>query len=85
MNVALFLNARDHRVFIIGGCFLVVLFVVVFLFAIDSLPMEQTEVWMNVPWIKSLISSLMGSEMTGHLRPAGWPRLCSRIRWCWPS
>lgn len=72
MNVALFLKTlRDHRVFIIGGCFLVVLFVIVFLFAIDSLPMEQTEVWMNVPWIKSLISSLMGSEMTGAFETSG--------------
>lgn len=72
MNRALFLKTlRDHRMFIMGGSFLLVLFVVVFLFAINSLPMEHTEVWMEIPWIKSLISSLMGSEVSGIFDPSG--------------
>ncbi len=72
MNVALFIKTlRDHRFFILGGSFLMGLFVVVFMFATNSLPMEQTKVWMDVPWIKSLITSLMGSDITGVLTPSG--------------
>ncbi|GJM27211.1 MAG: hypothetical protein DHS20C16_36260 [Phycisphaerae bacterium] len=72
MNLALFNKTlRDHWIFILGGSFLMGMFVTVFLFATNSLPMEQTKVWMEVPWIKSLISSLMGSDISGALTPSG--------------
>lgn len=72
INFALFAKTlRDHRLFIIGGNLLLGTFVVVFLYAINSLPMEHTEVWFKIPWIKSLISSLMGSEISGALNPSG--------------
>lgn len=71
MNLALYIKTlRDHRLFIFGGSVLLVVFVVVFLFATNSLPMEQTKVWMEVPWIKALISSLLGSEITGEFIPS---------------
>jgi ABC-2 type transport system permease protein len=72
MNAALFAKTlRYHRFFIVGGSLLLILFVIVFLYAVSSLPMENAEVWMNIPWIKSLISSLMGSDISGLFDPSG--------------
>lgn len=72
MSLALFAKTlRDYRMFIVGGCVLLGVFMVVFLFAISSFPMEQTRVWMEVPWIKSLMTALMGSDISGTFNAGG--------------
>lgn len=63
---------RDYALFWLGAMLLVTLFVIVFNFAINSIPREQTENWLGIPWIRRLVASLAGADVLEFTKPEGW-------------
>jgi ABC-type transport system involved in multi-copper enzyme maturation permease subunit len=46
-------------------------FLILFNFAMDAIPRENAEVWMNVPWIQKFVSTLVGSDAVLLTKPEG--------------
>ncbi|OWY70461.1 hypothetical protein B7486_16920 [cyanobacterium TDX16] len=62
---------RDYALLWGGAMLLVTLFVVIFNFALNSFPREQTENWLSIPWIRRLIASLAGADVLELSKPEG--------------
>lgn len=54
---------RDYGWFAIGAMLLLLGFVVVMMFAIDSMPMDKSHVWLNLKWVRRLISAMLGADL----------------------
>lgn len=63
---------RDYALFWLGAMLLVTVFVVIFNFALNSIPREQTENWLGIPWIRRLVASLAGADVLEFTKPEGW-------------
>lgn len=62
---------RDYAPLWFGAIILITLFVVIFNFALNSMPREQMQGWLNVPWIRRLVASLAGADVLELQKPEG--------------
>lgn len=62
---------RDYRLLVLGAFLLLLAFMILFNFAIDSLNIEQRREWLNVEWIRRLITTIMGADAIDLVTPTG--------------
>ncbi|RIK63497.1 MAG: hypothetical protein DCC65_15860 [Planctomycetota bacterium] len=62
---------RDYL--LIGSAVFVVIcgFVVLFNFALDAFPRQQTQNWIEVPWVRKFIVALVGADVMELTKPEG--------------
>lgn len=72
INLALFRRTlRDYILLWAAAAILLATFLVLFNFALDSVPREQTAQWFKLPWVRSLISALVGADVAEFAKPGG--------------
>ncbi|HKQ48779.1 MAG TPA: ABC transporter permease subunit [Phycisphaerae bacterium] len=62
---------RDYFLLWVAAAILLATFLVLFNFALDSVPRDQTEQWFKLPWVRSLISALVGADVAEFTKPGG--------------
>lgn len=62
---------RDYALLWGGAAVLAATFLVLFNFALHSVPSEQTAQWFKLPWVRSLISALVGADVAEFAKPGG--------------
>lgn len=64
MNAAVIKKTfRDYRLIAGGATVLLLAFVVLFMFAVSSMPLTDVRFWNNIPWIRQLISAMLGADI----------------------
>jgi len=62
---------RDYALLAGGTVLLLVLFVVFFMFALKSMPLDQGRVIMEMPWVHNLMNALVGADILATMTPTG--------------
>ena len=64
MSAALIKKAfRDYRLLVAAAATVLLGFVIVFMFAISSMPLTTVQFWNDIPWIRKLMSAMMGADI----------------------
>ena len=63
---------RDYLPLTMGAAGLLLAFAVLFMFAVHSIPADQTRDWLKLEWIRSLIASLLGADLLESFTPTGF-------------
>lgn len=73
MNLALIKKTfRDYGLLTIGAMALLMAFMVLFMFAINSIPLEEIgRVWLQIEWLRRLIGTLIGTEVLDSISMQG--------------
>ncbi|MCG8404378.1 MAG: ABC transporter permease [Phycisphaerales bacterium] len=73
MNSALIKKTfRDYLLLTLGATVLLMAFMILFMFAINSMPLEEIgKVWLRVDWMRRLIGSLIGSDVLDSVTMQG--------------
>jgi ABC-2 type transport system permease protein len=64
-------TVRDYFLLWAAAAILLATFLVLFNFALNSVPREQTAQWFRLPWVRSLISALVGADVADFAKPGG--------------
>lgn len=62
---------RDYLPIWAAAAILIAGFVVLFNFAMQAIPRQQTEVWLEIPWIRRFFVALAGADALELTRPEG--------------
>ncbi len=62
---------RDYALLWAGAAVLAATFLVLFNFAMNSVPQEQISQWFKLSWVRSLISALVGADVAEFAKPGG--------------
>jgi len=64
MNAPLVIKTfRDYRLLAVGAAAVLLGFVILFMFAVSSMPLADVKFWNDIPWIRKLISAMMGADV----------------------
>lgn len=62
---------RDYRLLVLGAVVLLTGFMILFIFAVNSLDIDHRREWMRVEWIRRLVSTIMGADTLDLITPTG--------------
>lgn len=72
MNLAVMRKTlADYGLIWLGALVLLTGFVILFIFAIHSVPMEQSREWIQLPWVRAFLQAMVGADMTEGFSPTG--------------
>lgn len=72
MSAALFLRTiRNYLAITLGAIALLFAFVILFMFATNSIPLEEGRQWLKLEWVSRLINAMVGGELANALTPTG--------------
>jgi len=72
MNLALMRKTlADYGLIWLGALVLLSGFVILFVFATHSVPMEHSREWLQLPWVKAFLQAMVGADMTEGFSPTG--------------
>ncbi|MBK8266816.1 MAG: hypothetical protein IPK83_00275 [Planctomycetes bacterium] len=54
-----------------GATAILFLFVILFMFATNSIPLEEGRQWLKLDWIKKLVNAMIGGDLAEALTPTG--------------
>lgn len=63
---------RDYRLLAAGTAVLLLGFVVLFMFAISSMPLDENRFWLDLPWVRRLMSAMIGADISEMVTRTGF-------------
>lgn len=61
----------DYRLIWLGSLILLTGFVMLFIFATHSVPMERGREWIELPWVRAFMKAMVGADMAEGFSPTG--------------
>ena len=72
MNLAIIRKTiSDYALIWLGALVLLTGFVILFVFATHSVPMEQGREWIELPWVRAFLQAMVGADMAEGFTPNG--------------
>lgn len=72
MNLAIIRKTiTDYYLIWQGALILLMGFVILFIFATHSVPMEQGREWIELPWVRAFLQAMVGADMAEGFSPTG--------------
>ncbi len=72
MSAALFKRTfRNYLLLNAGASALLFAFVILFMFASNSIPLEESRQWLKLEWVRRLINAMIGGDVADALTPTG--------------
>ncbi|MBX3396068.1 MAG: hypothetical protein KF841_11945 [Phycisphaerae bacterium] len=62
---------RDYFPLAVGATVLLFVFAVLFVFATNSIPLEEGRQWLKLEWVRRLVNAMVGGDLAEALTPTG--------------